>query len=100
MREQANEYMARPRHKKYVVLDPEKFRYADKLRQRQRTKSGCNAIILVDCNTNLSLIPVDTQLTTPLVPRVKFGLVFIFHSPVVASVSPKTLGAKTEPSQK
>ena len=72
MREQANEYMARPRHKKYVVLDPEKFRYADKLRQRQRTKSGCNAIILVDCNTNLSLIPVDTQLTTPLVPRVNF----------------------------
>ena len=72
MREQANEYMARPRHKKYVVLDPEKFRYADKLRLRQRTKSGCNAIILVDCNTNLSLIPVDTQLTTPLVPRVNF----------------------------
>ena len=64
--------MARPRHKKYVVLDPAKFRYADKLRQRQRTKSGCNAIILVDCNTNLSLIPVDTQLTTPLTPRVNF----------------------------
>ena len=64
--------MARPRHKKYVVLDPAKFRYADKLRQRQRTKSGCNAIILVDCNTKLSLIPVDTHLTTPLVPRVNF----------------------------
>mgnify|MGYP001158407305 FL=1 len=64
--------MVRPKHKKYVVLDPAKFRYAEKLRNRNRTKSGCSAIILVDCNTNLSLIPVDTHLTTPLVPRVNF----------------------------
>ena len=61
-----------PRQNKYTVLDPDRFKYADKLRQRQRLKSGSSAIILVDCNTNLSLIPVDTQLTTPLVPRVNF----------------------------
>ena len=57
---------------KYKVLDPAKFKYADKLRQRQRTKSGCNAIILVDSKTNLSLIPVDVELTTPMKPRVNF----------------------------
>ena len=64
--------MARPKHKKYVVLDPAKFQYADKLRQRQRTKSGCNAIILVDSKCNLSLIPEDIELTTPMKPRVNF----------------------------
>ncbi len=57
---------------KYKVLDPAKFKYADKLRQRQRTKSGCSAIILVDSKTNLSLIPVDVELTTPMKPRVNF----------------------------
>ena len=57
---------------KYKVLDPAKFKYADKLRQRQRTKSGCSAIKLVDSKTNLSLIPVDVELTTPMKPRVNF----------------------------
>ena len=57
---------------RYKVLDPAKFKYADKLRQRQRTKSGCSAIILVDSKTNLSLIPVDVELTTPMKPRVNF----------------------------
>mgnify|MGYP001200747400 CR=1 FL=1 len=64
--------MVRPKHKKYVILDPVKFQYADKLRQRQRTKSGCNAIILVDTTCNLSLIPEDIELTTPMKPRVNF----------------------------
>ena len=57
---------------KYKVLDPAKFKYAHNLRQRQRTKSGCSAIILVDSKTNLSLIPVDVELTTPMKPRVNF----------------------------
>ncbi len=57
---------------KYRILNKEKFQYADKLRHRQRTKSGCSAIILVDSKTNLSLIPVDVQLTTPMIPRVNF----------------------------
>ncbi len=61
-----------PRQHKYTVLDPDRFKYADKLRQRQRLKSGSSAIILVDCNTDLSLIPTNTQLTTPMVPKVNF----------------------------
>ena len=57
---------------KYTVLDPAKFKYANKLRQRQRLKSGSNAIILVDCNADLSLIPAGVTITTPLVPRINF----------------------------
>ena len=57
---------------KYTVLNPDKFKYANKLKQRQRLKSGSNAIILVDCNADLSLIPAGVTITTPLVPRINF----------------------------
>ncbi len=57
---------------KYTVLNPDKFQYANKLRTRQRLKSGSNAIILVDCDADLSLIPPNVTLTTPLVPRINF----------------------------
>ena len=57
---------------RYKVLDPAKFKYAEKLRNRTRPKANHVGIILVDSSCNLKYIPEDATLTTPLTPRVNF----------------------------
>jgi hypothetical protein len=56
----------------YKVLDIEKFKYADKLRNRKTPKANHTAIILVDSSCNIQFIPADATLTTPMTPRVNF----------------------------